>query len=525
MSSNVAPAQPVEGMPESDKTMGRKKKPFKFWHALAPVLLLVALILWGMVLGPMVFDLESWPLEFTFALGALCTWCLLFYLGYSFEEITAKMGQRTLTALTAIWMLMTIGLLIGAWTASGTIPLLVYWGMELVNPAWIYLVAFLITSVFSLATGTSWGSAGTIGVVLIAVGTATGANLGLLAGAIIGGAYFGDKMSPLSDTTNMAAMGAGIPVYSHVRSMLNTTGPAYLIAAVLYAVAGFVVPASVATDISEYTQPTADALSAEFNFSAGAVVTLLVPVAVIIVGAIWRKPPLPTLFFSIAAACVVAIFVQGQSLTNMIATLMNGFTPEMLADGGAALNEQATTIVSRGGLYSMASAVCITLFVFMFIGAMDVLNAMEVVVNKAFGWAKSRVALILSALLSSSFINGFSSNQYATAFLVGTAFGPKFDQAGIPRRVLSRSIEDYGTFIEPMLPWTTTGIFMVSTLGVAYSDYIPFMFLQIINFVIAPVLAITGIGCFYKNKAALEEGPAGAEVSRNAAAYEAARAA
>ncbi|QWW19366.1 hypothetical protein I6B53_09775 [Schaalia sp. 19OD2882] len=244
----------------------RQRRPVRFWHALAPILLLVALILWGMVIGPLVFKLPSWPLEFTFSLAALCTWLLLFSLGHTFDEITVKMGERTRTALAAIWMLMAIGILIGSWTASGTIPMLVYWGMLVVNPAWIYLVAFLITSVFSLATGTSWGSAGTIGVVLVAVGTATGAHLGLLAAAIIGGAYFGDKISPLSDTTNMAAMGAGVPVYDHVRSMVNTTGPSYIVAAVLYGIAGFMVPATGHADVDALTRPTADSLSGAFSF-------------------------------------------------------------------------------------------------------------------------------------------------------------------------------------------------------------------------------------------------------------------
>lgn len=145
----------------------------------------------------------------------------------------------------------------------------------------------------------------------------------------------------------------------------------------------------------------------------------------------------------------------------------------------------------------MASAVLITLCVFMYIGSLDLINAMGTVVEKAFGGVKSRPGIILASLISSAFINGFSSNQYATSFIVGTAFGPKYDEAGIPRKVLSRSIEDYGTFIEPMLPWTTTGVYMVATVGVAYSEYVPYMFLQWANFIIAPLLAITGIGCFY----------------------------
>ncbi|QWW19365.1 hypothetical protein I6B53_09770 [Schaalia sp. 19OD2882] len=217
----------------------------------------------------------------------------------------------------------------------------------------------------------------------------------------------------------------------------------------------------------------------------------------VIIGAAWRKPPLPTLFLSILTAALVALFAQGQSFANVVDTLVNGFKPEMLGQG-VTLNEQATAIVSRGGLYSMASAVLITLCVFMFIGALDVIDAMGTVVGKAFHAIRSRPGTILASLISAAFVNGFSSNQYATSFIVGAAFGPKYDEARIPRKVLSRSIEDYGTFIEPMLPWTTTGIFMVSTLGVAYADYLPFMFLQITNFIVAPVLALTGIGCFYK---------------------------
>lgn len=330
--------------------------------------------------------------------------------------------------------------------------------------------------------------------VLINLGIATDANLGLLAGAIISGAYFGDKISPLSDTTNMAAMGAGVPLYSHVRSMVNTTGPAYVIAVILTLIAGFMQPAHSGVDVSSFTGPVANDLASAFSFN----VLVWVPLLVMIIGAAMRKPPLPTLLFSAASGAVVAIVVQGFSFADVITSLINGVKVDMT--GVNELGEQATAIIERGGLYSMSSAVLITLCVFMWIGSLDLINAMGVVVERAFGHIKSRPGIILASLVSSAFVNGASSNQYATSFIIGSAFGPKYDEAGIPRKVLSRSIEDYGTFIEPMLPWTTTGVYMVGTLGVAYADYIPFMFLQWANFIIAPLLAITGIGCFY-NKA------------------------
>lgn len=288
----------------------------------------------------------------------------------------------------------------------------------------------------------------------------------------------------------MAAMGAGVPLYSHVRSMVNTTGPSYVVAVVLTIVFGMMQPAREGVDVNTFTRPVADDLARAFDFN----ILVWVPLLVMLAGAFLRKAPLPTLLYSAASGAIVALLIQGFSFDNVIQSLINGVTIDMT---GAEVGEQAVAIIERGGLYSMASAVLITLCVFMYIGSLDLINAMGRVVDRAFGKIKSRPGVIISSLISSAFVNGFSSNQYATSFIIGTAFGPKYDAAGSPRKVLSRSIEDYGTFIEPMLPWTTTGVYMVATLGVAYSDYVPYMFLQWANFIVAPLLAITGIGCFY----------------------------
>jgi NhaC family Na+:H+ antiporter len=489
----------------TDGAPGPEPISVSFARASLPVALLIVLIVWGMIITPQVLDQESWPLEFIFLSAALGTMLLLFAWRIPFSRIQESMLDRTRTALPAIFMLMVIGVLIGTWTASGTIPMLVHYGMQIIDPAWLYLVSFLLTSLFSVLTGTSWGSAGTIGVVLINVGLASDAHLGLLAAAIISGAYFGDKMSPLSDTTNMAAMGAGVPLYSHVRSMMNTTFPAYLISCVIYVVLAFTMPTRDG-DVAGLIRPTVDALGGAFSMNP----LVLLPVLVIAVGAVLRKPPLPTMLISSAVAALCALIFQGFSLTSTIGAAINGVTGDMLSI--ELTEERALAVVERGGLYSMAGAVLITLTVFMYIGALDVIDAMGVVVRKVFGRITSRPGTIIASLLSSGVVNGFTSNQYATAFIIGNAFGPRYDRLGIPRKVLSRSIEDYGTSIEPMLPWTTTGIYMVATLGVAYSAYVPFMFLQMLGFIIAPLLAITGIGCFYhetKNSRRKQEAEAG----------------
>ncbi len=478
---------------ENSKESKNNKKEITFIHALIPVLTLIAMIIYGMVIRPLLGE-DSLPLEMIFIVSAMITIVELFYLGFSWKEVEESIIKKTGQALPAFYLLFSIGLIIGSWVISGTIPMFVYYGIKLINPRFLYLVAFILASVFSLLTGTSWGSAGTIGIVLMGVGQAVDGNLAVLAAAIIGGSYFGDKMSPLSDTTNMAALGAGVNVYEHVHSMLYTTGPSYIISCVLYLIMGKLYPAASA-DTSSLVQPTLDALSGSFNFS----ILLLIPPLIVLIGAFRKKPSLPTLITSVTVASIFAITLQKFNLNDLIQTLYKGFDAEMIT-WMTQLPDNVIEILNRGGLYSLSEAVIITFMVFIYIGSIELIGAMQIVVDRLFGFVKSRPGTILASLVSSAIINGTTSNQYATSFIVGDAFQKKYDDLGIPRKVLSRSIEDYGTFIEPMLPWTTTGIYMVATLGVPYGEYVPYMFLPIINFIIAPLLAITGIGCFYNEK-------------------------
>ncbi|SKC79139.1 Na+/H+ antiporter NhaC [Maledivibacter halophilus] len=476
----------------------KPKKEIKFIHAVIPVLTLFTIIIYGMVIRPQVFNQPSLPLELVFIFSSIVTIVELFYLGFGWDEIQKSIIKKTGEALPAFYLLFSIGLIIGSWVISGTIPMFVYYGIKLINPSFLYAVAFILAAIFSLLTGTSWGSAGTIGIVLMGVGQAVDANLAVLAAAVIGGSYFGDKMSPLSDTTNMAALGAGTNLYDHIQSMIYTTGPSFIIASVLYIIMGKVYPAASA-DASHLVQPTLDALRSSFNFN----ILLLLPPVIVLLGAMKKKPSLPTLIASVIVASVISVTLQDFTLTDLFQTLYKGFNAEMIT-GVNTIPDNVVAILNRGGVYSLSEAVVITFMVFIYIGSIEMIGAMQVVVNRLFRFVRTRRATILASLISSSLVNGTTSNQYATSFIVGDAFKYKYDKLGIPRKVLSRSIEDYGTFIEPMLPWTTTGIYMVATLGVAYGEYLPFMFLQITNFIIAPLLAITGIGCFY-DKSRLSE--------------------
>ncbi len=467
-----------------------------FSQAIVPVGFLLAIISYGLVARPLFLGQPAFPLELVFVFAAAFAVAHLRWLGHSWLDIQASVVARLGTAMPALFILFAIGLLIASWMVSGTIPMLVYYGIGLVTPGLLYPLAFLVPVVFSLLTGTSWGSAGTIGVVIMGVGIASGANPAILAGAIIGGSYFGDKLSPLSDTTNLAALGAGVDLFDHIKSMLWTTVPSAIIALSLYVIVGLVNPPGAALESAESAAFT-EALNRMFVFNP----LLLLPPALVLWGSLKKHPTIPVLLGSILLAMVLGLFIQQFTLADTLLALQSGFSADM-ASWMDQIPEGVRTLVDRGGLYSMQQAIFTAFLVFFFIGAIDRIDAMPVVVDRVFRFARTRTAVILSALGATAVTNAMTSNQYATSFIVGDAFGRRFDDLLISRRVLSRSLEDTGTMLESLVPWHATALFMVATLGVPVADYWHWQFLSLANFVVAPILAITGIGCFYNEKKA-----------------------
>lgn len=475
------------------------KQPVAFIHQLVPIFFLAALIIYGLILQPHVFDKPAFPLEIVFLLAAVFSSAHLLFIGFGWNTIQKAIVKKLAKGFPAVLILFAIGLVIGTWIVSGTIPMLIYYGIKLINPTYIYLLAFLIPIIFSTLTGTSWGSVGTIGTVLIGVSAAVDAHLGIAAGAIIGGAYFGDKMSPLSDTTNLAALAVDVDLYDHIKSMMYTTVPSAIIAAITFFILGFIYPPEVASVNNGGSQEVLVSLKELFNFN----IMLLIPPLVVFVGSLRKIATLPTLLAASLIACVLALFFQDYGLTEIMATLKNGYHTDM-AVWTQAVPEQLQELLNRGGLFELNEVIVFTLMALTFIGTIDVTNAMPAIVNRVFGFTKTRAAVILSALISSAFTNAMTSNQSATSFIVGDAFKKRFDRFKISRRVLSRSIEDYGTMIESIIPWTSTAIFMSATLGVSFADYWHWQLLSLINLVVAPLLAILGIGCFYSKKNGLK---------------------
>ncbi len=468
----------------------------RFRYAVLPIVVLVALVVYGLILRPQFFDLPAFPLEVVFLLAAAFAVGELLWLGFSWTAIQEAILRKLMTAVPAFLILFSVGLVIGSWMICGTIPMLVYYGLQLIDPALLYLFAFLVPVVFSLLTGTSWGSAGAVGIVIMGISQALGGHLGITAGAVIGGAYFGDKMSPLSDTTNLAALAAEVDLFDHIRSMIITTMPSALLAALAYLGLGFLHPPDSDAMGLGYRQEFLAALEATFHFHP----LLLLPPILVLAGSWRRKPTVPTLFVATLTACGLALVFQRFTLADVLQTLKGGFELEMATWMGD-VPPAVTTLLERGGLYALIEAIVVAFTVFFFIGALDHIQAMPRVIERVFRFARTRAVTILSTLAATAFTNALTSNQYATSFIVGDAFKSRYDALGISRKVLSRSLEDTGTMLESLVPWTPTAVFMVATLGVPYGEYWQWQLLSLINIAVAPTLAILGIGCFYHEAA------------------------
>ena len=472
--------------------MSSKPHP-SFIVKILPVLFLGLLIVYGMILRPKVFQQPVFPLEVVFMLAAVFAIAQLLIIGFKWEHIQESIVLKISRGFPAILILFAIGVIIGTWMVSGTIPMLIYYGINLINPSYIYFLAFVIPIIFSMLTGTSWGSIGTIGVVIIGVSSVIDANLGITAGAIVGGAFFGDKLSPLSDTTNLAAMATEVDLYDHIQSMMVTTLPSALLAASIYFFLGFIYPPAGNAINSPGVNTTLNFISSMFNFN----IWLLIPPIIVLIGSIKKMATLPTLLTSSMSAASIALIFQPYSSANIMSSIHKGFSIDM-AYWINSSPENINTLFSRGGLYELNEAIIFSIMVFIFIGTIDLIDSMPSIVDRVFRLVKTKSGLIVSSLFTTGFTNSITSNQSATSFIIGDAFRRRYDKYSIPRKVLSRSIEDYGTMLESLIPWHATTIFLTTTLGIAYGDYWYWQLLSLINLILAPTLAILGKGCFYK---------------------------
>ncbi len=412
-----------------------------------------------------------------------------FALGMSWKAIQRGMTLGIFTALPAILILMIVGLLIGIWIASGVVPVMIYYGLKILAPGYFLVAACIICSLISLATGSSWSTAATVGLAMMGVGQALGINPGMTAGAVISGSYFGDKMSPLSDTTNLAPAVAGTELFTHIRHMVYTTVPALIIALIIFAVIGLTIHTTGSVETPEYMQML-DTLKATFNLTPW---LLIAPVAVLFL--VWKKTPaLPALVIGVIVGAILMLIFQsnsgsevtGGSIGRMVNALYSGYE----SNTGVATVDQ---LLTRGGLTYMLDTIALILVALAFGGIMEASGMLEKLAEGILQMARSTGALIAATILSCVGMNALASDQYLAIIVPGRMYRNAYIKRGLHPKNLSRALEDSATLTSPLIPWNTCGAYMSGVLGVSCFTYLPFAFLNLLSPVISMFYGFTGI--------------------------------
>lgn len=376
-------------------------------------------------------------------------------------------------------IMMLIGCIIASWIAAGTVPMIIYWGLKIISPSVFLLTACLICAIVAIAIGSSWSAAGTVGIALMGIGLGLGVNPGMTAGAIISGAYLGDKMSPMSDTTNLAPAVAEADLFDHIKSMMYTTLPAFAVSLILYALLGLQYNAD-SVD-SEMIAATTEAISANFTMN----VWLLLPAVVVIVMAILKCPSIPTLLVSTLVAVILSIIFQGQNLSSIAGILDNGFS---ISTGLADFDK----LMNRGGLQGMLWTASLGILGMLYGAIMEKTGLLPALLEKMKPLVKSTGGLITTVVFTCTLLLAATASQTLAIVVGGRMYISEFKKKDLLPQTLSRTLEDSGTIISPLIPWSLCGAYMAGTLGVGTLDYLPYSFFCWICPIIAIIYGFTG---------------------------------
>ena len=420
--------------------------------------------------GPMIGLFMSWIIIYLF--------CKI--LRIEFGRIIGGAYEAIRVVVPTVCLLMAIGVMIGTWLQSGTIATIIVGGLRLIDPTWLLPLTLLFCAVLSLVTGTSYGSVGSAGVAMMAIGNAMGIHPGMVAGAVICGSMFGDKISPLSDTTNLAPAVAGAKLGDHVRSMLWTTLPPFLISLILFTILGIRQTSGDynAGDLNLYIE----ALNGEFQLG----LVTLIPAVLIIVLLLLKVEAIVALGISAVAAGAVSVFWQGASLQSVIQIAYNGYTTGIE-------NGILQTILNRGGMSSMLQYVAIICFAVGMGGMLEKLGVLENILEMIMSHIRSDGTLILATLLVGYVVSLISCSQPMAHVLTGRLMAPLFRERKIAPEILSRCLEDAGTLAGPMIPWHGYCVYMSGTLGVAWAAFFPYLFLLYLTPFFSVFYGFTGI--------------------------------
>ncbi|MCM2583290.1 malate-H+/Na+-lactate antiporter MleN [Bacillus stercoris] len=405
-------------------------------------------------------------------------------LGYSYKDMQNAILHGISNGLEAVLILVSVGALIGTWIAGGIVPTLIYYGLEFIHPSIFLLATLIICSIMSVATGTSWGTVGTAGIAMIAIGEGLGIPLPLVAGAILSGAYFGDKLSPLSDSTVLASSLSKVDVLDHVRAMLFLSVPAYVITAILFTITGFMYGGK-NIDLDKV-----DFLKSSLQNTFDIHIWMLIPAVVVIVLLAMKKPSMPVIVIGALLGAIWAVAFQGMNPADAIATAYNGFSIKTDV-------EFLNGLLNRGGIVGMLSSLVVIIFGLGFGGLLEKLGVLKVIVSMFEKKLTSPGNVTLSTLIVAFLANIFGCAMYVSLILTPKIMEDSYDRLNLDRRVLSRNSEVGGTLTSGMVPWSDNGIYMAGILGVSTFSYLPFMWLSFVAIGLAIIYGYTGKFIWY----------------------------
>ncbi|MBP2258081.1 Na+/H+ antiporter NhaC [Virgibacillus alimentarius] len=418
--------------------------------------------------------------EIPIQLALLTTWFVIMIvglrIGYSYAEMQQGILKGITDGLEAVLILICVGALIGTWIAGGIVPSIIYYGLSIIHPSIFLLAAFIICAITSLATGTSFGSAGTAGIAMMGIGISFGFPVALVAGAVISGCYVGDKLSPLSDTTVMTASLSKVNVIEHIKSMLFVSGPAFVIAGILFLITGFFFIDSSGT--IEQAEATMASLNDFFQINW----YMLIPAAIVIALLILKKPSIPVILFGALLGSIWAYLFQDVALLDAIKGLYSGNS----IDSGV---DFIDNLLNRGGIVFMLDVIALILFALGVGGLMEQTGILKVICIKLLSWADNAGKTTISTILAGFFGNFFGGAAYVSVITASKITEENYDRLNIDRRILSRNTEAGGTVTTPMVPWSDGGVFMATTLGVSTIAYLPFLWF---NFLVIAISILYG---------------------------------
>lgn len=412
--------------------------------------------------------------------AAFITGCLGLALRFKWQDMEKGIVSSIHKAMPAILIMLCVGILIGSWIACGTIPMIVYYGLKLISPQYFLVTACFVCSITSLATGTSWGTIGTLGVAFIGIAMGLGIPLAPAAGAIVAGAYFGDKMSPFSDVTNLAPVAAGSNLFDHIKHMLWSATPAWLVGLLIYFFIGLKYKGEKVEQ--EPITIITETLRSNFRFN----ILLLLPIAIVFYFAFTKKPTIPGMLLSSFVAGIIAIIFQKASISDVATAMNTGYQ----AHTGV---QKVDQLISRGGLMSMMETQLVAFTAFSFGGIMQSTGLLSVILDRVMKFANRIWSIVLTTVCSSIVTALITGSSYLSMIIPGELLSPIYKKKGLAAKNLSRIIEESGAIIVPLIPWSMAGVYIKGTLGVSAFSYLPW---AIMNYVSVVILIIYGITKF-----------------------------